>query len=499
MTSLANAKTNVAHVLPEGKLYINGVVRRAANGKTYDNIGPWTGQPVGVVADASVDDVEEAIAAARKAFDTTDWSTNHAKRIALVTKLYDLFIANRARLADIVRHEAGAALVAVNRAQLEMALVGWKDLIDLSSEITWEKDRGARDMMGFTSQRKTVYEAVGVVGAITPWNFPLYVNAEKVVSALLAGCTVILKPAPDTPLAGAIFGELAAEAGFPPGVLNVITSSDPAMAGEKMVVDKRVDLITFTGSTAIGKHIMKQGAETLKRVFLELGGKSAKIILDDAPNFAMEVAQSILVFHAGQGCAVTSRLLVSKNRYAEAVEVLKKAYAGFADKWGHFDDPACSMGPVVSKKQMDRVKGYIDLGVQEGATLLAGGNLRPDKGPGWFIEPTCFVDVTNDMRIAREEIFGPVLVVIPFEDEEDAIRIANDSEYGLCGSISSGDLDRAMRMAARIRTGSLSINGGACVAGDLPFGGYKLSGVGRAWGIEGVEEYLEIKSLAWRT
>jgi aldehyde dehydrogenase (NAD+) len=309
---------------------------------------------------------------------------------------------------------------------------------------------------------------------------------------------VILKPAPDTPLAGAIFGELAVAAGFPAGVINVITGSDPAMAGEMLVTDPRVDLVTFTGSTAIGKHILKQGADTMKRTFLELGGKSANIVLDDTPDFARVVAQSILVFHAGQGCAVQSRLLVPRSRYAEAKAILKAAYDGFADKWGHFDDPACSMGPVVSKKQMERVKSYVDLGVREGATLLAGGNLRPDKGGGWFIEPTCFVDVTNDMRIAQEEIFGPVLVVIPFDDDNDAVRIANDSIYGLSGGVRSGSLERAMRVAGRIRSGTISVNGGAPINGDLPFGGYKHSGIGRAWGIKGIEEYRETKVIGWR-
>ncbi|HEX7873767.1 MAG TPA: aldehyde dehydrogenase family protein [Sphingobium sp.] len=293
------------------------------------------------------------------------------------------------------------------------------------------------------------------------------------------------------------FGELAVEAGFPAGVINVITASDPAEAGEMLVTDPRVDLITFTDSTAIGKHIMRQGAETMKRAFLELGGKSVKIILDDAPDFAQEVARSILVFHAGQGCAVQSRLLVPRSRYAEAVAALKGAYEDFADKWGHFDDPACSMGPAVSKKQMERVKIYVDIGVAEGATLLAGGNLRPDKGTGWFIEPTCFVDVTNDMRIAQEEIFGPVLVVIPYEDDEDAIRISNDSVYGLSGGINSADFDRALAIAKRIRTGTFGINGGVPINGDLPFGGYKHSGIGRAWGVEGIEEYLETKMVSW--
>jgi aldehyde dehydrogenase (NAD+) len=485
-------------VLPEAKLYVDGVIRGAEGGKLYDNIGPWTGDVVGYAADASPKDVEAAIAAARRAFDTTDWSTNHAKRLGLVRKLYDLFVANRDRLVDIARHEVGAAMVAVNRAQVDLALESWKDLMDVFPGVQWEKDRGAKETYGFTTYRKSVYEAMGVVGAITPWNFPIYVNTEKVVSALLAGCTVILKPAPDTPLSGSIFGELAAEAGFPAGVLNVITASDPAEAGELLVTDPRVDLITFTGSTAIGKHIMRQGAETMTRVFLELGGKSVHIVLEDAPDFATSVAQTMLVFHAGQGCAVQSRLLVPKSRYDEAVAILTAAYAGFEDKWGHFDEPSCPMGPVISKKQLDRVKAYIDIGVAEGARLIAGGKLRPDMGAGYFIEPTAFADVTNDMRIAQEEIFGPVLVVIPFEDDEDAIRIANDSVYGLSGGVTSGDFDRAMGIANRIRTGTISVNGGAPINGDLPFGGYKHSGIGRAWGVEGIEEYLETKTIGYR-
>jgi aldehyde dehydrogenase (NAD+) len=482
--------------LPETKLYIDGVLRRAAGNKTYDIIGPWTGEPVGKAADAAPADVDAAIAAARRAFDTTDWSTNHARRFELVKKLYDLMVANHARLSDIVRHEAGAALGAVKRAHVDMALDGYKDLMELFPKMEWEKDYGVRATMGVKSHRRAAFEAIGVAAAITPWNVPLYVNIAKVVSGLLAGCTMILKPAPDTPSAGAIFGEFAAEAGFPPGVFNVITSADPAMAGEMLVADPRVDLITFTGSTGIGKRIMEKGAATLKRVFLELGGKSANIVLDDAPNFAMDVMSSMLVFHAGQGCAVRSRLLVPQSRYAEAVELLRKAYAGLGDKWGKFDDPTQIMGPVISRKQMNRVLEYIEIGKREGATLLAGGKARPDKGGGFFIEPTCFIDVKNSMRIAQEEIFGPVLVVIPFKDDEDAIRIANDSAYGLSGGVSSADLKRAARVASRLRTGTIGVNGGMCIAGDLPFGGYKVSGVGREWGLEGIQEYLETKLIA---
>jgi aldehyde dehydrogenase (NAD+) len=485
-------------ILPDAKLYIDGVLRDAEGGKIFDVIGPWTGEVVGIAADASAGDVEAAIAAARRAFDDTDWSINVELRVTLVNKLRALFETNRARLSDLARHEAGAALGAVGRAHVDMALDGWDDYVRLFPEVKWERDYGTRPAYGFNSHRIAVHEPIGVVAAITPWNVPFYVNVGKVVAALLAGCTVILKPAPDTPGMGSIFGELAAKAGFPAGVLNVITSGDPAMAGEMMVSDPRVDLISFTGSTGVGKRIMEKGAATLKRVFLELGGKSAKIVLEDAPNFQMEIASSMLIFHAGQGCAVQSRLLVHKSRYAEAVAILKGAYASIAEKWGDFDDPAHIMGPVVSQRQKDRVMSYIELGQQEGATLIAGGKARSDKGGGYFIEPTCFADVTNDMRIAQEEIFGPVLVVIPFEDDEDAIRIANDSAYGLGGGVVSGDLDRAMKIARRVRTGTMSVNGGMSIAGDIPFGGYKASGMGREWGVEGIEEFLETKLIAVR-
>lgn len=484
--------------LPDAKLYIDGERRDAEGSKTFDVVSPWTGQVVGKAADASAADVDAAIAAARYAFDHTEWGLieNRAERLRLVKSLRGLFEDNKTRLVELARHEAGAALGAVAMAHVDNANLGWDDYIALFDQVTWEEDLGTRDFRGVPSHRRIIHEPVGVVAAITPWNVPHYVNVGKVVAALLAGCTVILKPAPDTPGLGAIWGELAEQAGFPPGVLNVVFGADPAAAGEQLVADPRVDLISFTGSTGVGKRIMEAGAATLKRVFLELGGKSAKIVLDDAPEFARECAQTMLVFHAGQGCAVQSRLLVPRSRYEEAKAGLKAAYQGFGDNWGHFDAPTQIMGPVVSKKQMDRVMSYIDLGQQEGATLLAGGNARPDKGSGFFIEPTCFVDVENTMRIAQEEIFGPVLVVIPYEDEEDAIRIANQSQYGLSGGVVSADSARAEQVARRIRTGSVSVNGGMCIAGDLPFGGFKASGIGREWGLAGIEEFLDSKVIA---
>ena len=485
-------------LLPDAKLFIDGQLCDAEGGRTFDVISPWTGQPVGKAADATEADVNRAIAAARRAFDETNWGSPEMRqtRFELVRKYRELFEANRDRLAQLAVHEAGAAQGAVQRAHVAMALDGWDDYMRVFDQVSWETDYGTREMFGMQHKRVAVHEPVGVTGLITPWNVPLYVNVGKVVAALLAGCTIILKPAPDTPGMGAIFGELAIEAGFPAGVVNVIFGQDPALAGEMLVHDPRVDLISFTGSTGVGKRIMREGAETLKRVFLELGGKSVRIVLDDDPNFQMNVAMGMLVFHAGQGCAVQSRLLVPRSRYEEAKAILKGAYANFGDNWGDIENPAHIMGPVISKRQMDRVLSYVEIGKQEGATLLCGGNARPDKGGGYFIEPTCFVDVTNDMRIAQEEIFGPVLVVIPYEDDEDAIRIANDSPYGLGGGVNGGDFDRAMRIANRVRTGTMSVNNGMSIAGDIPFGGYKASGIGREWGVEGIEEFLETKLIA---
>ncbi|BFM07772.1 aldehyde dehydrogenase family protein [Halioxenophilus aromaticivorans] len=483
--------------LQDAMLYINGEIRPSSDNAYYDNIGPWTGEVVGRAADATAADVQQAIDSARHAFDHTDWSSQHEQRHELMKKYVKALWDKRALLVDISRFEAGAAMGAAARAHIDGALNGADDLLKCFEQVTWQEDRGVKNENGFDTKRLVTHEAVGVVGAITPWNVPLYVNIGKVVAALLAGCTVILKPAPDTPLMGSVMGEIAQQVGLPPGVFNVVTSSDPAMAGEMLTKDPAVDLISFTGSTAVGKLIMQNGAPSLKRVFLELGGKSAFVVLDDAPNFAQTVMGSMVVFHAGQGCAYPTRLLVPKSRYDEAVKALEMAYAGFDSKWGLQDEPSCIMGPLISKKQLDRVASYTDIGKQDGARLLAGGKVRSDKGNGFFFEPTCFVDCTNDMRIAQEEIFGPVLVVIPYEDDEDAIRVANESVYGLGGAI-FGSTERALEMAKKIRTGSMSVNGGTSITGDLPFGGYKQSGIGREWGLEGIEEFLETKAIGIR-
>jgi aldehyde dehydrogenase (NAD+) len=339
-----------------------------------------------------------------------------------------------------------------------------------------------------------VREPIGVVAAITPWNFPFMLNLSKLGPALAAGNTVILKPAPDTPWSATFIGKVIAEqTDIPPGVVNVVTSGDPATVGEILTTDPRVDMVSFTGSTATGRRIMANGSETIKKVFLELGGKSANIILDDA-DFASTVAMgSMVCIHAGQGCAITTRMLLPQSRYDEGVELLKTAFENFA--YGDPNDLANMQGPLVNARQLERVLGYIEKGKGEGARLVVGGKRSDRFEKGYFVEPTLFVDVKPDMTIAQEEIFGPVLAVIPFDGDDDAVRIANNSQYGLSGSVSSASLERALGVARRIRTGTVSVNGGQWFGPDSPFGGYRQSGVGREHGVEGFEEYLETKTI----
>jgi aldehyde dehydrogenase (NAD+) len=311
---------------------------------------------------------------------------------------------------------------------------------------------------------------------------------------MLPGARRRLKPAPETPWLAAILGEIVSKTDMPAGVFNVITGSQPADLGEQLVTDPRVDMISFTGSTATGRRIMAAAAATIKKVFLELGGKSAFIVLDDA-DFARVVpsAAFMVLYHAGQGCACFTRLLVPRSRYDEAISMLKPAFEAMP-----YTDPTneyAIMGPLISERQRERVLGYVKIGIEEGARLVTGGGV-PEGKSGFYVQPTLFADVDNSMRIAQEEIFGPVLVVIPYEDDEDAIRIANDSIFGLSGGIASASNERALAVARRIRTGTYAVNGGMYFAADAPFGGYKQSGIGREMGIEGFEEYLQTKTVA---
>lgn len=335
-----------------------------------------------------------------------------------------------------------------------------------------------------------------MVGAITPWNFPFEVTINKLGQALATGNTVVLKPAPDTPFNATRLGRLVAEnTDIPAGVVNVVTASDH-LVGEELTLSPKVDMISFTGSTGVGKRIMEKGAATMKRLFLELGGKSATIVLEDADfNSACLIGIGPLL-HAGQGCAAPTRMLLPRSRYDEGVAILKAIYENITP--GDPQDPGTICGPVISARQQSRILGYIRKGVEEGATMLVGRTDAPAQfEKGFWVGPTLFTDVDNSMTIAQEEIFGPVLVVIPYEDEDDAVRIANASPYGLAGNVMSGSLERSLAVARRLRAGFIGLNGTAGYGADTPFGGYKNSGVGRQNGIAGFEQYTEIKSVAY--
>jgi aldehyde dehydrogenase (NAD+) len=480
----------------EVRMLIDGKLVEAADGKRFDNINPATEEVLGRVADASAEDMRQAIAAARRAFDETDWSTNRAFRKRCLLQLHDALVAEQEELREELIAEVGTPRMLTYIAQLDAPLSeGLKYPAQLIDEFQWERQLADSPMFGMNSARAVWKEPMGVIGAIVPWNYPFEVTINKIAQILATGNTTVLKPAPDTPWNATRLGRLAAEhTDIPPGVFNVVTSSDH-LVGEELTLSPSVDMISFTGSTAVGKRIMEKGAATLKRVFLELGGKSAMIVLDDA-DFAATVPMGAAVcMHGGQGCAMQTRLLLPRSRYDEGVELISQAMAGVP--YGDPQDPNVFMGPLISQKQRDRVLGYIAKGQEEGAKLVLGGGRPAHLPKGWYVEPTLFVDVDNTMTIAQEEIFGPVMSVIAYEDDDDAVRIANDSHYGLSGGVFSASEDRATAIARRIRTGSIGINGGTWYGADSPYGGYKDSGIGRQNGTEGFEQYLETKAVAW--
>jgi len=481
--------------VPEERMLIDGRLVEAETGKAFDNINPATEEVMGSVADGSKADMQRAIGAARRAFDETDWSTNHAFRKKCLIQLHEAIVSEQEQLREEIIAEAGAPRALTYMAQVDGpladALLWPAELIDT---FQWERQLPNGSAFGMASRRAVWKEATGVVGAIVPWNYPFEVTINKLGQILATGNTMILKPAPDTPWNATRLGRLIAEkTDIPAGVVNVVTSSDH-MVGEELTVSPLVDLISFTGSTSVGQRIMEKGAATLKRVFLELGGKSAMIVLDDA-DFASVIPMGATVcMHGGQGCAMQTRMLVPRARYQEAVEIVKAAMSMLP--YGDPNDISNFMGPLVSEKQRSRVLGYIETGIKEGATLELGGGRPAHLPKGWYVEPTLFSGVDNSMTIAQEEIFGPVLAVIAYDDDEHAIRIANDSKYGLSGGV-FGDEKRATAITRRIRTGSIGVNGGMWYGADSPYGGYKTSGVGRQNGIEGFEQYLETKAVGW--
>ena len=480
----------------EVRMLIGGELVEAASGERFDNVNPATEEVLGEVADASPVDMGRAIAAARRAFDETDWSTNHALRKRGLEQLQEALESEREELREELIAEVGTPRMMTYTAQLDGPLEdGLRYPAKLIEEFPWERELPDGHVFGLNSARAVWKEPLGVVGAIVPWNFPFEVAINKIGQILATGNTTVLKPAPDTPWNATRLGRLVAErTDIPAGVFNVVTSSDH-LVGEELTLSPQVDMISFTGSTAVGKRIMEKGAATLKRVFLELGGKSAMIVLDDADFASVVPFGSMVCVHGGQGCALQTRMLLPRSRYDEGVELITQGMAGVA--YGDPNDDSVIQGPLISAKQRDRVLGYIQKGQEEGAKLVVGGG-RPSHLPkGWFVEPTLFVDVDNSMTIAQEEIFGPVLSVIAYEDDDDAVRIANDSSYGLSGGVFSASESRATAVAKRIRTGSIGINGGVWYGADSPYGGYKSSGIGRQNGIEGFEQYLETKAVAW--
>ena len=472
------------------RLLIDG--RLVTADSTFPSLNPATGGVLGYAPDAGVEEARAAIAAARRAFDTTSWPTDRELRIHCLEQLHQALVEHAEELRELTIAEVGATRALTYGAQLDEPIGIVRYYADLLKTYPMTEDLGESESRGMRHHRWVEKEAAGVVGAIIAYNYPNQLALAKLPPALAAGCTVVLKGAPDTPLITLALGELIANhTDIPAGVVNVLSSSDPAV-GAALTTSPDVDVITFTGSTATGRRIMAAASETVKRVFLELGGKSAVIMLDDA-DFATAsmFAAFSMVTHAGQGCVLTSRLLVPRTHHDEVVDLIAQNFA----KVRHGDpaDPKTYMGPLINERQRDKVDGMVQRAIAAGATLVAGGK-RLD--PGYFYAPTLLSNVDPDSEIAQEEIFGPVLVVIPFDDDDDAVRIANNSIYGLAGAVFSRDQDRALAVARRIRTGSFSINGGNYFGPDAPFGGFKQSGVGREMGVAGIEEFLERKTFA---
>jgi acyl-CoA reductase-like NAD-dependent aldehyde dehydrogenase len=484
----------IADAVPESsvdrRLLIDG--RLVTTGKAFPSFNPATGAVVGYAPDAGVEAAEAAVAAARRAFESTGWPTDVALRIRCLDQLHQALVDHAAELRQLTIAEVGATRALTQGAQLDDPIKIVRFYADLLHSYQFSEDLAETESRGIRHHRWVEKEAAGVVAAIIAYNYPNQLALAKLAPALAAGCTVVLKGAPDTPLVTLALGELIAEhTDIPDGVVNVLSSSDPAV-GPVLTTSPDVDVVTFTGSTAVGRKVMAAASETVKRVFLELGGKSAVIMLDDAdfPSAAMFAAFS-MVTHAGQGCALTSRLLVPRSHHDEIVELIAQNFARV--RHGDPVDPKTLMGPLISERQRDKVDGMVQRAVAAGATLVSGGKRL---NPGYFYAPTLLTNVDPDSEIAQDEVFGPVLVVIGFDDDDDAVRIANNSIYGLAGAVFSRDEKRALAVARRIRAGSFSINGGNYFAADSPFGGFRQSGIGREMGVAGLEEFLERKTLA---
>lgn len=466
---------------------IGGTRVAPAGTGTLDVISPATLEVVGRVPEATEADIDRAVAAAREAFDTGPWPRMRPDERADVMAATSAAITARLdEFATLITQENGSPYTFSQMGQVYAATAVLDYYTGLAREFAFEEWRTG--MMGPVLVRR---EPVGVVAGIIPWNVPLFITMLKLGPALASGSTVVLKPAPETPLDAMVLADILDEAGLPPGVVNVVPAGREV--GEHLVRHPDVDKVAFTGSTAAGRRIGAICGEQLKRVTLELGGKSAAIILEDADlDATLPTLMPFALMNNGQACVAQTRILAPRSRYAEVRDALAEAVAGF--KVGDPLDPATECGPLVAERQRDRVEGYIAKGREEGATLVVGGGRPAGLDRGWYVEPTLFADVDNAMTIAREEIFGPVLSLIPYESEDEAVAIANDSDYGLSGSVYTADPDHGLEIAKRVRTGTYAVNNLGMDFG-APFGGFRASGVGRELGPEGLLAYLEDKSI----
>src|SRR5579883_2802098 len=465
------------------ELYIDGGWQKCAGTKKIDVVSASTEEVIGSIPEGTPEDVNRAVAAAARAFPA--WSAlPREERAQWLEKLAAALKERTEQIAKTIAMEVGSPMSIATPIQAGLPVNVTNSYANLLREAKLEHEIG---------NSLVVREAVGVVGAITPWNYPLHQIMAKVAPALAAGCTVVLKPSEVAPLNAMLLAEACMAIGLPAGVLNIVTGYGPTV-GEAMATNPLVDQVSFTGSVRAGKRVAALAADSIKRVTLELGGKSACVILDDAP-FEKAVASGArnAMFNSGQTCSAWTRMLVPRDRQQDAIDVAAKAIGGLT--LGDPLDPATKLGPLVSQTQRERVEGYIAKGKSEGARLVKGGG-RPAAFPrGYYVEPTIFADVRSPMTIAQEEIFGPVLSILPYDSEDEAVQIANDTIYGLAGGVWSGDAERAMRFARRMRTGQVDVNGGKFNL-LAPFGGYKQSGIGRELGTYGLEEYLQVKSIA---